>query len=193
MEKDPLLKSSIRSSYNSYRNRIITLLRISKKQYFSNYFEEHNTNIKKTWEAIRNLINVSKKSSTKINKIIHNDQHITDNKGIADTINNFYTSIGSSIEAKIPQSKKSFQEYLGNSNFSSIYLNECTLEEITKIINDINISKSCGPFSKPTKILKEFSNILSPTLAIIINKSIKEGVFPKLLKDTLVCPIYKKN
>ena len=193
MEKDPLLKSSIRSSYNSYRNRIVTLLRISKKQYYSHYFEEHNTNIKKTWEAIRNLINVSKKSSTKINKIIHNDQHITDNKGIADTINSFYTNIGSSIEAKIPQSKKSFQEYLGNSNFSSIYLNECSLEEVTKLINDINISKSCGPFSIPTKILKEFSNILSPTLAIIINKSIMEGVFPKLLKDALVCPIFKKS
>ena len=87
------------------KNKVKNLLRLSKKQYFSNYFEEHNTNIKKTWEAIRNLINVSKKSSTKINKIIHNNQHITDNKGIADTINNFYTGIGSSIEAKYPNQK----------------------------------------------------------------------------------------
>ena len=192
LEKDPCIKSTLKTSYNTYRNRIIALLRISKKQYFSNYFEEHNTDIKKTWEAIRNLINVSKKSSTKINKIIHENQHITENKGIADTINNFYTGIGSSIEAKIPQSKKSFQEYLGNSNFSSICLDECTLEEISKLINNINVSKSCGPFSIPTKLLKEFSNVLSPVLTVIVNKSIKEGVFPKLLKYALVCPFYKK-
>ena len=42
MEKDPALKSSLKISYNTYRNRVIKLLRVSKKQYFSNYFEEHN-------------------------------------------------------------------------------------------------------------------------------------------------------
>jgi len=193
LENDPGLKSALKISYNSYRNRIITLLRISKKQYFSQYFEEHNTNIKKTWEAIRDIINVSKKSSKKINKIVHNSQHITDNRGIADAINNFYTGIGSSIEAKIPQSKKSFQAYLGDSNPNSICLEECTLEEITKLINSINVSKACGPFSIPSKLLKEFSNIFSPVLKILVNKSIKEGVFPKLLKYALVCPIYKKS
>ena len=193
LENDPGLKSALKISYNSYRNRIITLLRISKKQYFSQYFEEHNTNIKKTWEAICDIINVSKKSSKKINKIVHNSQHITDNRGIADAINNFYTGIGSSIEAKIPQSKKSFQAYLGDSNPNSICLEECTLEEITKLINSINVSKACGPFSIPSKLLKEFSNIFSPVLKILVNKSIKEGVFPKLLKYALVCPIYKKS
>ena len=193
LENDPSIKLTLKNSYNVYRNRIIALLRVSKKQYFSNYFEEHNTNIKKTWEAIRNIINVSKKSSTKINKIIHNNQHITENKGIADTINTFYTNIGSSIEAKIPHSKKSFQEYIGNSNFSSICLNECSLEETTKLINNLNVSKSCGPFSIPTKLLKEFSNILSPILTVLVNKSLKEGVFPNLLKYALVCPFYKKS
>ena len=61
MEKDSMLKSAYKTSYNSYRNRIITLLHISKKQYLFSYFVERNINIKKTWEAIRNLINVSEK------------------------------------------------------------------------------------------------------------------------------------
>ena len=139
------------------------------------------------------MINVSKKSSTKINKIIHNNQHITDNKGIADSINNFYTNVGSSVEAKIPGSKKSFQDYLGNSNHMPILLNECSLDEVIKLINNISISKACGPFSIPTKILKEFSNILSPIITVLVNKSLKEGIFPNLLKSALVCPIYKKS
>ena len=193
MEKDPALKLSFKTSYNTYRNRVIKLLLISKKQYFSNYFEENNANIKKTWQAIRDIINVSKKTETKIHKIIHKNEEITDNKQIADTINKFYTNIGSSIEAKIPQSKKSFQDYLGSYNFSPFSLDECSLEEITKMVNSINISKSCGPFSIPTKLLKEFSVILSPVLTIIVNKSLKEGIFPKLLKYALVCPIYKKS
>jgi len=192
-EKNPIAKSALKNSYKTFRNRIVKLLRISKKQYFSKFFEEHNSNIKKTWEAIRDLINISKKSSTKINKIIHNNQHITDNKDIADTINNFYTNVGSSVEAKIPQPKKSFREYLGNSNHRPISLNECSLDEVDKLINNISISKACGPFSIPTKILKEFSNIFSPIITVLVNKSLREGVFPKLLKSALVCPIYKKS
>ena len=52
-ENDQDTKAALKLSYNRFRNRVISLIRISKKQYFSNYFEEHNTNIKKTWEAIR--------------------------------------------------------------------------------------------------------------------------------------------
>jgi len=192
-EGDPVTKTTLKLSYNIFRNRVISLIRISKKQYFSNYFEEHNTNIKKTWEAIRDLINVSKKSSTKINKISHNNRHITDNKCIADTINTFFTGIGSSVEAKIPQSNKTYQDYLGSPRFTNFCLDECSHEEIKKLISNISVSKSCGPFSIPTKLLKEFSNIFSPVLTSLVNKSLKEGVFPKLLKYAVVCPFYKKS
>ena len=57
-EKNPIAKSALKNSYKTFRNRIVKLLRISKKQYFSKFFEEHNSNIKKTWEAIRDLINI---------------------------------------------------------------------------------------------------------------------------------------
>ena len=62
--------------------------------------------MKKTWDGIRNLINVSKKSSTNINKIIHDNETFTDNKGISQALNNYFTNIGPSIEKKIPKAKK---------------------------------------------------------------------------------------
>ena len=60
-EKDPVKKARLGTVYKSYRNRIVTLLRISKKKYYTDYFEEHKQNMKKTWDGIRDLINVSKK------------------------------------------------------------------------------------------------------------------------------------
>ena len=51
----------VAEQYNTYRNKVVSLLRTSKKQYYTNYFKEHNSNIKKTWQGIRYLINVSKK------------------------------------------------------------------------------------------------------------------------------------
>lgn len=194
LEKDQRQKDILKGQYNIYRNKVVSLLRTSKKQYYTNYFKEHNSNIKKTWQGIRNLINVSKKSTTRINKIIYNNQDISDNLGISNTLNTFFTGIGSSVEAKIPNSKKPFQDYLINSsNNITIESQDCTVIEISNIIKNMNVAKACGPFSIPTKILKEFSSILSPLLTCIINKSIKEGTFPNLLKSSLVCPIFKKN
>ena len=79
---------------------------------------------------------------------------ITDNKAIANTMNNFFTNIGSSIEDKIPPPKKAFSEYLGNPKPFSILIHLTTDEEVQEIIQTFSTSKSCGPFSILSKILK---------------------------------------
>ena len=38
---------NVKRLYNLFRNRVIRELKKSKKTYYSNYFEEHNNNIKK--------------------------------------------------------------------------------------------------------------------------------------------------
>ena len=43
-----------------YRNKITNLIRMSKKRYYQDYFENNITNMKKTLEAINNLINRKK-------------------------------------------------------------------------------------------------------------------------------------
>ena len=103
------------------------MIRTSKKDYFAKYFEENNSNVKKTWEGIRNLINVSKKSSTKITKLFK-DKMITNNLDIANTMNTFFVNVGASIESKIPPSNKPFSEFLNAQNPASLFLLECTYQ-----------------------------------------------------------------
>ena len=57
----------------------------------------------------------------------------------------------------------------------------------------MSTSKASGPFSIPSKILKEFDGFFVPILTTIINKSLKEGVFPSNLKCAKVIPIFKKG
>ena len=42
--------------YKLYRNKIITLVRCSKKAYYHSYFSDHMTNVRKTWTGINHLI-----------------------------------------------------------------------------------------------------------------------------------------
>ena len=59
-EKNCEEKSRYHSLFKSKGNRIISLLRTSKKQYFAQFFVENQTNIGKTWGGIRNLLNSKK-------------------------------------------------------------------------------------------------------------------------------------
>ena len=45
----------------------------------------------------------------------------------------------------------------------------------------------------PTKILKSSANVISSTLAQIINLSISTGVYPKKLKMAKIIPIFKAD
>ena len=47
LEKDPNKKNEISANYKRYRNEVVNLIRISKRDYYKNYFEEHRSNMKK--------------------------------------------------------------------------------------------------------------------------------------------------
>ena len=51
-ETDPVLKDNYHKLYKTHRNRIITLIRFSKKQYYAKYFEEKHCKVKKHGMAI---------------------------------------------------------------------------------------------------------------------------------------------
>ena len=87
-----------------------------------------------------------------------------------------------------------FSNYLRNRNIFIIVLNPCTHEEVSRYISDIaSVSKSTGPNSIPTSILKyNIAQLIDP-ITSILNKSLDEGTFPDLLKLASVCQIYKKN
>ena len=156
-EKNRDEKARYHSLFKNKRNRIISLLRTSKKQYFAQFFEENQTNIKKTWEGIRNLLNVSKKSATLINKIIENDVIFTDAKKISNKLNYFYVNMGNNIDKKNPNSQTNFMDYFGDENNLKIMLYECSELEVSKLINKFSTSKSCGPFRKFLMNLIHFS------------------------------------
>ena len=54
--KNKLYVSGDRAKYKMYRNKICTLTRISKQQYYTKFFNDNFTNMKKTWEGINSIL-----------------------------------------------------------------------------------------------------------------------------------------
>ena len=130
------------------------------------FFKNKKNNVKETWKGIRNL---SKKATTNIDKIVENGKETTNPIEIADAMNTFYVNIGKSVEQKIPKGKTPFSNYLSNRNIFNIVLNPCTQEEVSKYILDIcSVSKSTGPNSIPTSILKyNIDQLIDPITSIL--------------------------
>ena len=169
-ENDPDIKSQFDVIYKRYHN--INLLKRSKQNYYSSYFTLNQSNVKKTWDGIRNLINVSKKKIFSPTTLIYKNEGKWSNIDMAESLNDFFVNIGTSIEAKIPKAKESFLTYLKDSNAKSIFLSPCTPIEIIFIMKDMKSSKVCGPNSISTNLLIEFSELLASPLSCILNVSI---------------------
>ena len=186
---DPTNKSELFLRYKQKRNLIVTLLRESKKQYFADFFEEHKSDVKKTWEGIRNIVNVSKKSHVSPSQLFYKNETHSTNKAMANAMNDFFVNIGNMVEQKIPHVETNFTDYLNDPNPDTIFLKLVTLEETIASISQSKRSKACGPNSIPTNLLIINMLILADPLTTILNKSIVEGVFPTLLKPANVSPI----
>ena len=192
-ETDTSKKDILWESFRVKRNLIKNLVRDSKRQYYMNFFEENKTNLKRTWEGIRNVVNISKKKKTAINSLSYKDKCITDKVEIANSLNEFFVNIGNTVEEKIPQTNKNYKEYLGNRVVNSFLPSPVMENEIEDIISKMNKSKAAGPNSIPTNILKMNVKILAKPLALLINSSFVEGVFPDDIEIADVCPIFKKG
>ena len=72
----------MRDAYNRVRNKVNREIQKSKAQYQKSYFEENSSNLKKTWEGIKKIVNVKKTENFTISqlnikgKIVDNPQDI---------------------------------------------------------------------------------------------------------------------
>ena len=115
---------------------------------------------------------------------------IYDKQEIANKFNSFFTNIGPSPANNIRNvPNKRFSYYLTlkpevNLNFKPV------TETVDKIITNLNSKTSFGNDGISTLIFKAIKHIMKP-LAILINQTLKKGIFPQKLKTAKVVPIYK--
>ena len=182
---------TVANAYKRARNRVKNEILKSKRKYQKSYFEKHNSDIKKTWEGIRKLVNVKKTSDFSISQLNLNGKIIDDPTAIANSFNNFFANVGPNTEKnvpKVPHISPSF--YLKNRVQLDFIIAHISEQDILDIITALPI-KSTGPASVPIKLLKLVADIIVVPLCRIINLSFTTGVFPDILKVAKVIVLHK--
>ena len=190
--KNDQIKKRKHEIYKTYRNKIVDLLRVSRKCHYQKYFEENKKNSRAIWQGIHDIVysRKSKKNNTPSSLLI-DGKTITNPKDIAENFNNFFTSIGTKLQNNIPPTRRQYFDYLKHPNPKTFFISPTTPDEIKNIINSIKSSKCVGPNSIPTKILHLIKDKISIPLSELINKSFATGCFPNICKTAKVIPIFK--
>ena len=196
-KKDKLGSLELYMVYKNYRRELKHILKLAKKNYYSKKFKNVQGNMKKTWALINELRGKSKKSLSSCFKIDGN--LVEDKREIATGFNKFFSSIAKNLNSKLYSSKPvsgtseatdKFTKYLKKRVCCSMFLFECSSEEITRIIKDFDNGKASD---LPLTVLKNCANRISGHLSGFINNFLKLGIFPDILKIGKITPVFKKG
>ena len=115
----------------------------------------------------------------------NNNEVVADSKGMADLLNNYFSSVYSTESRYVPNVENQCQNSLNNIVF--------TQQEVKEKIKKLKFGKAPGPDGICTNILKNFSEELILPLCILFQLSLDTGQVPEDWKVAKVVPIFKKG
>ena len=186
-------KKQIYSRYKQLRNRIVALTKISKKLHYQNYFQNNSKDIKKTWNGIKQIIDLRKCNRFQPSAIFIDHELKSDPTEIANNFNNYFANVGPNLQDKINTTGTDFMRYLKTPNNNCFLFEPADCQEILLLIDSLDENKSTGPSSIPTDILKVMKNNICYPLKELINISFATGIYPSQLKAAKVTPIFKNK
>lgn len=198
--KNMLYKKSVKrpstenkSKYKQYRNKLHHLIRISKKRYYKEKFEQTKNNIRQTWSIINEIINKQKTRKNLPKAFRYNNSEITDPLDIANQFNEYFANVGPTLAEKIAPSSIRFETFLERNHYESFFIKPVTEDEVEKELLKIDPTKSTGIDDLSPRVIQQIAPLIKQPLTSIFNKSFTTGRIPENLKTSLVTPVYKNE
>ena len=175
------------SDWEAYRKTQTLLkceIKTSHDKYLSNIFDiiDNQTRSKKLWSYIKSL----KREKVGITALEENGKTVTSGKEKANILSNHFQKVFTEEDVtNIPTHQPSaFPE------MEAIHID---VNGVEKLLSQLNVNKAMGPDLIPTRILKEYANIIAPVITKILEQSIESGISPNDWLKANVAAIFKKK
>ena len=193
-DENPSGDSALRETFRKYRKLLQHIVNTAKNTYSCNKISENKENSRKTWQLINELRGKSRRAVKP--PFLINNERIYERRVIANEFNKYFNSIASDLNDAIDENKladlalKSFEDYIFPNRPQSMFLEDCSPEEILEIIKNLENNKSSDI---PIRVIKKSAHIFCDTLSSYFNILMKAGIFPDGLKLGKVTPVFKKG
>ena len=210
LNKEKSLSAKI--AYNKQRNFCTSLLRRTKREYYSKLNPNDIIDNKKFWKTVKPFFS-DKAVSTDSISLIDNNKIYDDDEKVSEIFNDFFSNavinlnihscdLDENIDETDPVTKanmkyknhesiiKIIESRNVDDSFTFHYVENKTVENE---IYSLNRSKACPSNSIPAHIIQENYDIFVPRITSDFNNSIIHGIFPRNLKNADISPVFKKE
>ena len=169
-----------KTNYVKQRNHCVSLLRKTKREYYTNLDEEKICDSKTFWKIVKSMLSKKIKPNERIT-LIENDEIIKTERGTAKVLNTFFSNIAQNLDIQQYNVDDPICENINDPLLKAIvrYPNHPSIaaikkfcnpkshfsfknvqkEEILKELNNLNINKATQNTDISTKIIKKNSEI----------------------------------
>ena len=180
--------------YKTYKNKLTSILRLSKKSYYSKLLVEHRNNIAETWQILRTVIGKHLKHSSYPNHFIVEGSKVDNKTEIANVFNILFTTIGPDLANNIIKpTKRSVYDYLTSRNKESMFLSPIDECEVISVVNGCKSKTSTDCDYIDFRLIKSVITSIVKPITHIFNLSFQTGTFPEKMKIPKVIPLYKSG
>ena len=204
---------SSQKAFKKQKNFVSKLYKKERKKFYKNLDLNNFTDNKKFWKTVKPLFSNKGPNNPKIT-IVKNDNIITEDKDVAETLNTFFQNAVESLQIEENEYLINPTECINNpieiaiTKFEShpsilkikemvtptlFSFSEITLSEIETELKQLNPKKATTFQNIPPKYLKHSSDVCGPILKTLVNQSIRNNKFPNELKLADITPTFKKD
>ena len=184
--KRGLRNDGSRAEYTKARNKVKSLMRQAKKRYEKGICLEGKKNPKAFWAHVRQKLKTKSGVAPLLENVNDKESTKFDDKEKADILQRQFAGVFTrEPDGDLPELKRRTKITL-----KDLVLTKEMVRNVTIILN---VNKSCGPDEINPKMLLELADQICAPLALIMNKTLQEGLIPKDWKEANISPIFKKG
>ena len=165
--------------YRQARNKVVSLLRSAKKEYFSSLNPRKS---KQFWKSIK----VVNRHNSTIPVLSQGPRTLSSDQEKADALNSFFSQC---FNHTLPPLTPSECYHMKSCSEDLL----CTVEEVTELLNSLDVSKASGPDGISARMLKATSNEIAPSITALFNLSIRCNRPPREWKKSHIVPVPKQK
>ena len=203
-----------KTNYLKQRNHCVSVLRKTKREYYSNLDEKKICGNKTFWKIVKPMLSKEIKYN-EIITLLENDEIIKTEKGTAKVLRAFFSNIVQNLDIQQYNVDDPICENINDPLLKAIVryrnhpsivaikkfcnskshfsFNNVQKEEILKELNNLNIHKATQNTYMPTKIIKGNPDIFGDFIFSNLNCCIITSSYPSLLKRADITPVHKKD
>ena len=182
------------AKFRAYNKIFTACRRKAQSLYYSEKFTQCKSDLRETWNLIREVSGTKVKRRDKIPDFFrHQDRILRDPTKIADEFNKYFAEIGPKLAEKVPPSTKTFSDFLGSKVEGEFKFSELSATRLFNFIKKMKPKTSFGEDLVSNKVLQFVAPTILKPLNHLINLSLKTGFFPQKFKVAKIVPIHKDS